>query len=219
MDDALWPLFGLRLRTPRLELRIPTDDDLGGMVAAVQAGVLGDEPFPFTTAWVLEPEPQRTRSILQFHWGCRSRLTADTFNLPFAVVLDGTIIGTQGIGGTDFAARRTVDTGSWIAKPWQGQGFAKEMRAAVLTLGFDHLGAHVATSGARVTTERSIKVSGGLGYRENGRSPFRFGDEIGEMLAFRLDVADWRALADRPPVTVEGWDACAPMFEPGSPDS
>lgn len=191
---------------------MPTDDDLVGVVAAIAAGIVGDEPYPFTTTWALQPEPQRTWNALAFHWGCRAGVTADTFQLPFAVFHDGVAIGTQGVGATDFAAMRTVDTGSWIAKPWQGLGFAKEMRAAVLTFAFDHLGATVATSGARHTTERSIKVSESLGYRENGRAPFRFGDDIADDVRFRLDVADWRALDDRPAVTVEGWDVCAPMF-------
>lgn len=212
MDETTWPLFGLRLRTPRLELRMPTDDDLVGVVAAIAEGIVGDEPYPFTTTWALQDEPQRTWNALAFHWGCRAGFTADAFQLPFAVFHEGTAIGTQGVGATDFAAMRTVDTGSWIAKPRQGRGFAKEMRAAVLTFAFDHLGATVATSSARQTTDRSIKVSAGLGYRENGRAPFRFGDEIGEDVRFRLDVADWRALDDRPAVTVEGWDVCEPMF-------
>ena len=93
------------------------------------------------------------------------------------------------------------------------------MRAAVLTFAFEHLGATVATSNARRTTDRSIKVSTGLGYRENGRAPFRFGDEIGEAVRLRLDVADWRRLDERPLVTVDGWHHCAPMFDTGPGES
>lgn len=195
---------------------MPTDDDLVGVVAAIDAGIVGDEPYPFVTTWALEPEPQRTWNALAFHWRCRAGVGADSFHLPFAVFHDGVAIGTQGIGATDFRALRTVDTGSWIAKPWQGRGFAREMRAAVLTFAFDHLGATVATSGARGTTERSIKVSTSLGYRENGRQPFRFGDDIAEDVRFRLDRADWTELTDRPSVEVSGWDACAPMFAAAS---
>lgn len=96
-----------------------------------------------------------------------------------------------------------------------GSGLRQGDAGRLLSLAFDHLGATVATSSARQTTGRSIKVSESLGYRENGRSPFRFGDDIAEDLRFRLDEPDWRALDDRPAVTIEGWDVCAPMFEPG----
>ena len=159
--------------------------------------------------------PRRTWSVLAFHWQARIGIGPDRFHLPFAVVLDGTIIGTQGINAEDFQALRTFSTGSWLATPWQGQGLAKEMRAAVLTFGFGHLDGTTALSGARHTTERSIKVTTGLGYRENGRRPARFGDDIAEGVDFRLDRADWEALPDRPPVEITGWQACEPMFRPG----
>ena len=35
MSGHPWPLFDLRLRTPRLELRLPTDDDLLELVGIV----------------------------------------------------------------------------------------------------------------------------------------------------------------------------------------
>lgn len=214
MDETSWPLFGLRLRTERLELRMPSDDDLVELVAAIRMGIVGEEPYPFATTWYLEPEPQRTWRALAFHWRCRAGVTPDAFNLPLAVLLDGTVIGTQGIGAQDFQTLRAVTTGSWLATPWQGQGLAQEMRAAVLALGFECLGATVATSSARETTERSIRVTTGLGYRENGRQPFRFVYDVGEEIRFRLDKAEWEALPERPAVEITGWGACAPMFEP-----
>lgn len=213
MDETTWPLFGLRLRTPRLELRPPTDGDLAGLVAAMQLGIVGDEPYPFSTAWYDEPEPKRTREALAFHWRCRAGVTADDFNVPMVAVLGDTVIGVQSIGARDFLTLRTFGTGSWLAKPWQGQGLGKEMRTALLTFGFECLDGQVATSGARQTTDRSIKVSTSLGYRENGRNPTTFGGEVGEEVRFRLDRADWDALPDRPPVEITGWRACAPMFE------
>ena len=39
---------------------------------------------------------------------------------------------------------RTVGTGSWLGRPYQGRGIGKEMRGAVLALAFDGLGAEVA---------------------------------------------------------------------------
>ena len=210
----IWPLFGLTLRTERLELRIPTDPELVGMVEAIQSGIVGDEPFPMSVGWVDEPEPLRSWNALSFHWRCRAAISPDDFNLVFGAFLDGTFIGTQDIGASTFQTLRGVNTGSWIGKPWQGNGYAREMRAAVLTLGFSCLGATHATSSARDTTVKSIKVSTGLGYRENGRLPFSFGGEVAEEVRFRLDRADWEANPDRPPVEITGWEPCARMFEP-----
>ena len=198
---------------------MPTDDDLVGLVDAIRSGIVGTEPYPFATSWAIDAEPQRTWNTLAFHWGCRTGISGDSFKLPLVAVHDGAVIGSQSIGADDFKALRTVNTGSWIATPWQGRGFAREMRSAVLTFAFEHLGATVATSNARRTTDRSIKVSTGLGYRESGRAPFRFGDEIGEAVRLRLDVADWRRLDERPLVRVDGWHHCAPMFDAGPGES
>ena len=44
----------------------------------------------------------------------------------------------------EFATRRMVGTGSWIGRDFQGRGFGKEMRAGLLTLAFDGLGAKLA---------------------------------------------------------------------------
>lgn len=54
--------------------------------------------------------------------------------------------------------------GSRRARPRIG----KEMRAAVLSLAFDHLGAEVASSGAWEWNATSLGVSRALGYVDNG---------------------------------------------------
>ena len=214
MDPSEWPLFGLRITTPRLELRLPTDHDLAGQLTALRAGIHNDEPYPFWLPWSLDPEPQRTWNALKFHWRCRAEFSPDAFDLPFAVVIDGEIAGTQGLRATDFRRLRTVDSGSWLARPWQGNGYGLEMRAALLTFAFEHLGAACATSGARTSNVRSIAVSRRLGYRDNGQIRQKFGhDDVGEELMFRLDRDDWARVPDKPHVEIAGWDECRAMFE------
>ncbi|HYU50364.1 MAG TPA: hypothetical protein VEO91_10615 [Candidatus Limnocylindria bacterium] len=39
MTHPLWPLFDLRLRTERLELRLPDDDELARLCAIARAGI------------------------------------------------------------------------------------------------------------------------------------------------------------------------------------
>ena len=74
----------------------------------------------------------------------------------------------QGMHARGFAARRTVDTGSWLGQDYQGRGFGKEMRAAVLALAFDGLGARLAETEAFLDNAASNAVSRALGYEENG---------------------------------------------------
>ena len=79
--------------------------------------------------------------------------------------LDGEPIGTQGVGAEKFAIFRTVDTGSWLGRAFQGLGYGKEMRAAVLSFAFDGLGAQVADTEAFLDNAPSNGVSRSLGLR------------------------------------------------------
>jgi RimJ/RimL family protein N-acetyltransferase len=72
----------------------------------------------------------------------------EAWHLPFAVWHQGVIVGQQDILARDFLQTHTIESGSWLGRAHQGQGIGKEMRAAVLHLGFDGLGAKRAETGA-----------------------------------------------------------------------
>ena len=55
--------------------------------------------------------------------------------------MDGRPVGIQDVIAANFPVLRGVDTYSWLGIDHQGQGFGREMRAAVLHLAFDGLGA------------------------------------------------------------------------------
>ena len=63
-----WPLFGLRLRTPRLELRLPSLADLDELAGLAAAGVHDPAVQPFGVPWTDVPPDQRARGVLQYHW-------------------------------------------------------------------------------------------------------------------------------------------------------
>ncbi|MCA2212600.1 GNAT family N-acetyltransferase [Jidongwangia harbinensis] len=206
-----WPLFGLRLLTPRLELRVPDHDDLGALADLAAAGIHDPQRQPFVAAWTDGPPEQVARSVLQWQWHQWSRWSPEGWELAFVVVADGRVIGTQSVGGNRFAALREVGTGSWLGRGDQGRGYGTEMRAAVLELAFDGLGAVYATSEAFADNEASYRVSRKLGYADNGveRHLVRDRPALGRRL--RLDRAAW--LAHRTvPVTVTGLAPCLPMF-------
>jgi RimJ/RimL family protein N-acetyltransferase len=205
-----WPLRHLVLRTPRLELR--PDDDAGLFELAEQArlGVHPPELMPFVTPWTDASAEERVRTTVQWHWRARAELAPERWRLSLLVRCDGRVVGTQGVRATDFAVTREVHTGSWLGLRHQGRGIGTEMRAAVLLLAFDHLGAVRARSGAFTDNVTSLRVSEKLGYRPDGTTTYRRRDARAEEIRLLLDRDDLR----RPDWTlqVEGLAACLPML-------
>lgn len=164
MARPLWPLFDLRLSTERLVLRLPTDAELATLCALARRGIHPPDEMPFAVPWSITPSPAFERGFAQYHWSQRAGWTAQRWMLEPGAFLDGEPVGAQAVGASDFATLRTVFTGSWLGAAFQGRGLGKEMRAAVLGLAFDHLGAEVATSAAFADNARSAGVSLALGY-------------------------------------------------------
>lgn len=163
-----WPIAGLVLRTPRLELR-PDDD--GGVRELVEEAYLGVHPpdqQPFFFPWTDSAPADMGRESMQFYWAKRAAFAPQDWTLNFVVRAEGRVIGTQGVGAKQFAITREVLTGSWIGMRHQRRGYATEMRAAVLMLAFDHLGAVAARSEAFTDNHASNAVSRKLGYRPDG---------------------------------------------------
>ena len=126
---------------------------------------------------------------------------------------DGRIIGTQAIGAMDFGVCGEIETGSWLGQEFQGRGYGKEMRAAVLHLAFEGLGAQAANSEAFYWNAASISVSRSLGYEPNGEQVRAVEGKPVLQRCFRLTSEVWRART-RPSydVTVEGLATCLDMF-------
>jgi len=205
-----WPLFDLRLRTPRLELRSPTDDDLFGLLEVAQGGVHDAHEMPFGVAWTDLAPPAFERQFLQYFWGSRASWRPDAWHLPLAVVMDDRPIGIQELRATDFRILRMVDTGSWLGRRYQGHGIGTEMRAAALALAFEGLGAEVAASAVIEGNEASRRVSEKLGYDLNGESRVAPRGTPLVHSFYRLPRASWDP--DRYRVRIEHLDACRAMF-------
>ncbi len=205
-----WPLFGLRIRTPRLELRLPTDDDLVALAAVARAGVHDRPETPFLVPWDELSSPAFERQFLTYWWRTRGGWKPDDWTLGLAVVADGAPIGIQDLTARDFEHRRSVLTGSWLGVDHQRRGYGTEMRAAVLWLAFEELGALAAESGYVDGNEASARVSEKLGYRPNGqRLVAPKGSPVTEHLV-RATPQTWRR--DLVPVRIDGLDACRGLF-------
>jgi len=211
MITDIWPLFGLRVTTPRLELRVPDLDDLGALGEVAAAGVHDPAVQPFASEWTDGSPLETARNTLQWQWAMWGRWSPENWSLQLVALADGVVIGTQAIDAVNFATLREVGTGSWLGRVHHGQGYGTEMRAAALELAFDGLGAEYATSEAFEDNVASYAVSRKLGYVDNGveRHVIRGAPVVGRRL--RLDRAGWAA-ARRIPVKVAGLEPCLPMF-------
>ncbi len=192
-DSHPWPLFGLHITTPRLELRMPDDEDLAELFDAARAGIHPVDEMPFGVPWTdgLQ-EPGALGRFLAHHWTARGTLTAASWSLPFAVIANGRVVGNQELAAEDFAGARSVSTGSWLTASAQGQGLGVEMRAAVLQLAFAGLGALEAQTSAWVDNDASQRVSLRLGYARDGEQLLARRGEPTRHLRFRLTREAWQ---------------------------
>jgi RimJ/RimL family protein N-acetyltransferase len=203
-----WPLFDLRITTPRLELRY-VDDEIAArlMELAATAGVHAADFMPFTIPWTRFEPPFLQQQGMQHYWRLRAETSAARWSLPMAVFDGGELVGVQSVMANDFARSRWVETGSWLAIPFQGKGIGKEMRTAVLHLAFDGLGAEHAGTAAFHDNPSSVGVTRSLGYRENGWSIADREGVYDRQLRFVMSRADWQARR-RDDITVSGLEPC-----------
>jgi RimJ/RimL family protein N-acetyltransferase len=190
-------LYGLRLRTPRVELRLPTHDELLELRDVAHAGIHPPDEMPFGVAWT--DEPYSEGFVVDFLEAQLAEWRPDEWNLNLGVWLHG----------ADFPRSRTVGTGSWLGLGFQRRGWGTEMRAAVLELAFRGLGAVAATSGAMDVNVASRRVSEKLGYRIAGRGVVSPRGTPVPHLDLRIEREDWRSPV---PVEIEGLAPCLHLF-------
>ncbi|HZQ16714.1 MAG TPA: GNAT family N-acetyltransferase [Gaiellaceae bacterium] len=200
------PLTRLRLHTPRLELRLATAAELRELYRVAEAGIHDPAEMPFAVPWT---DTLEAEAFLAYHRLALDSWRPDAWSLQLVAFTAGRPVGSQGLEAERFAERRTVATGSWLGRPHQGRGLGTEMRAAILTLAFDGLGAELARSGAIGGNEASLGVSRKLGYEIVGShtvSP--------RGVAVPHDDLELRRERFRPPVAVEleGLDAVRGLF-------
>jgi RimJ/RimL family protein N-acetyltransferase len=207
-----WPLWQLELRTPRLTLRPDDDAGLVELMAEACRGVHPPAEMPFGFPWTDAAPVDMVRDGMKYHWGIRAKCVPENWEVSFLVRHEGRVIGSQNLRATDFAVTRNVDSGSWIGLRHQGNGLGTEMRAAVLMLAFDHLGATAARSSAFHDNPRSHGVSRKLGYEPDGTYVEKRRGEAA--VNVRLVVTPERFAKHRPDwkLEVSGLDKALPVF-------
>ncbi len=203
-------LYDLRVRTPRLELRLGSHDELVALARLAEQGVHPPEEMPFAIAWTDGiGKPEFVETTVLWHERHLTDWLPGNWTLNLLVWEHGELVGTQGMLAEDFGERRTVHTGSWLGRRHQHRGVGTEMRAAALDLAFRGLGATRAESSWLEGNEASRRVSEKLGYVEyaigekspRGTPVVEHGVEI-ELGAWRCPIA----------VEIDGLEPCLALF-------
>jgi RimJ/RimL family protein N-acetyltransferase len=201
--------MGVQVITPRLVL--PMDEDLLTLLAVAGRGVHDPADMPFLIPWTDTPSPQRERDSLSHWWGIRAHWSPANWNWSAAVYLQGQAIGVQSLHAHEFSSRRQVASASWLGLEFHGQGIGREMRAAILHLAFEGLGATVAHSGYLSTNAASRRVSEELGYTPNGFGLESVRGELVREERVVLERSAWAARR-RDDITIAGLEPSLELF-------
>jgi RimJ/RimL family protein N-acetyltransferase len=205
---VVWPFFDLRIATGEVLLRGVTDADLDVLVSVMPDDLeLNPANERFST---LPPEADRRRQVVAEIWRHRGTWSPDSWCLDLAVEVEARVVGLQALEAEQFPVLKTVDSFSWLAAEVRGRGLAHHMRAGVLALAFEHLGADVAVSSARTDNPASLAVSYRMGYVDNGLSRTNTPTGPFELQHVRLTRSAWQAEGRTAEVT--GLEPCLPWF-------
>ncbi len=210
MTHRFWPVLDIRLATPLVQLRPMTEADQDELAVLLPDDV---ELDPAATSYPgRDGRAGRGTVLHQGYWKSYGTWSPEAWRLSFVVTSGGAVVGVQELEGNDFARLGTLDSSSFLVERARGHGLGKEMRRAVLALGFGPLAAEVAVTEAWQDNAASLGVSRSLGYRPNGEALHRRGDGVDTMVHLRLTRADWLAGDLAAGVEVAGYEAALPFF-------
>jgi RimJ/RimL family protein N-acetyltransferase len=207
----LWPQYGLTISTPRLQLRLPREEELAALALLAAKGVHRPDERPFLTPWTEGSPEDRAKAVLQGQWSELGEWSQAAWSLGFGVFRQGEPLGMVTLRARDFLVVREVTTSSWLGIDHHGKGYGTEARIGLLTLAFDHLGARAARTEAFQDNHASQGVSRKLGYEHDGISVDARGDEAVVSDRLRLTKDRW-AQEEHMPVKVDGIAACRSKF-------
>lgn len=206
MDSVVWPLAGLQVVTPRLTLRYVTDELAVGLATLAANGIHDPATMPFGEPWTDVPSPELERNCLRYYWRNRAEATVEHWNLDLAVMVDEVVAGNCVVHGVDFPRRRSLGTGSWLGRAYQGVGLGKEMRQAALHLIFGGFDADVAVTRVWHDNTASLAVTQSLPYTQTGTCEELRRGRPDTMLEFAMVPEQWAAIR-RDDVRLVGVDA------------
>ena len=134
------------------------------------------------------------QEAVRFYARTRAEVRPAGWNLQFAVIVDGDVVGACDVMASGFPTLRQFTTGSWLGREFQGRGLGKEMRMAALTLGFDGLDGEYALTALWHDNAASLGVTRSLGYVEEGRRRELRRGVADEIVAYRMPREHWETI-------------------------
>lgn len=215
MEQLDWPPDRVVIRTPMLELRLPTDHEWCDLMAHSNESIYERSGiYPFLMDWVGKPYES-----MQFRWRTKADWKPESWQFPACVFVDGEICGVQDIGSTQFGVKRSVTTGSWLKASAQGRGIGTEMRIAILHFAFAGLGALEAHSEAHVDNQASNAISRSLGYEFTHIERGSFAGQPADQWKMIMRHTDWVAnpVHQRNDIDIAGLDGVRDWFGADQP--
>jgi len=145
------------LRTPRLELSLPTSDDAEAITAAA-----ADPEVP---RWTTLPSPYTLDHAHDFI-ARAATWTEEGTQLNWAIRCDGAWVGMIGLAHLDHGG--DAEIGYWMAADARGRGFLTEAARAVIGYAFDELELARIEWRAVVGNIPSARAARTLGFRYEG---------------------------------------------------
>ncbi|MDR3664075.1 MAG: GNAT family protein [Mycobacterium sp.] len=192
--EATWRLAKLRVATPVLTLCHVTDDLAAELAQLAAQGIHDPATMPFAVPWTDAASPELERNTVEYFRQTRAEVSTQHWDVPLAVIAGGEAIGVCSVSADGFPARRTVSTGSWLGRRYQGRGTGREMRAAALQLIFAGFDADLARTAAWHDNAASLGVTRSLPYVQTGTSRQARRGVFDTMLEFTMTRRQWEAL-------------------------
>lgn len=194
MRASAWPLAELEVITPVLRLCHVTDELADELARLAAQGIHDPATMPFSVPWTDAVSPELERNTVQYFRQTRAEVSTEHWDVPMAVIVGDDAVGVGTVTADGFPARRTVSTGSWLGRRYQGRGLGREMRTAALQLIFAGFDADVATTRAWHDNAASLGVTRSLPYVQTGSSRRSRRGVFDTMLEFTMTRDQWETL-------------------------
>lgn len=174
-----WPPAQLGLCAPDpqnhdgvVQLRLVDDRSILHLGVRNQAEDIFADP---TAAWAFGWLGAPPAEIISFSYSSLASLTPKDERTPWELKLacfkgDG-LMGTTSLRRIVAGEQVRYDTGSYLFREFQGQGYGRLMRRMILHLAFEGLGIPFVESIAHPLNAASVEVSSSLGYEHTGETP------------------------------------------------
>jgi RimJ/RimL family protein N-acetyltransferase len=201
----------LRITTPRLILRIPTNEEVTALAQIALEGIQPKGEPHFQSDELYDKSLDKIESFLREHvnkniveWNKKN------WQLPFAIFSEDKPIGMITVYAKDFPIAGGFGCGYWLGIAHQGKGLGTEMLQAVLSLGFDGLHAREAYVGAWSDNVASLRIMEKLGFIFNGEYWMARQGQPVKDIRMKLSREKWVKPSD---VFIERLDSCLECFK------